>query len=65
MGGWHRLLLAEFVDEGLDVFDGSHQTSSGVLEFSAEVGNPGAGIINVHAKGGNEFIVGVPVALEH
>ncbi len=42
------------MDEGLDLFDGCHQT-----------GNLGASIVDISAEGGKGFIAGVLVAFEH
>jgi hypothetical protein len=57
--------MAEVIDKGRDVVDGRREIGSGVLVSSAEFGNFGTCIVDIRAEGGNEFIVGVLVALVH
>ena len=58
-------VLDLLMDEGLDIFDGCRQTGGEFLNFSLEVGELSASIVDVRAEGGNGSIVGVLVALYH
>jgi hypothetical protein len=53
------------MDKGRDLVDGCRETGSRGLVISAEFRNFGTCIVDISAEGGNEFIIGVLVALVH